>query len=817
MQDFEKLGVFYLGKLYDMEKRKLLQDLVLYKSKDLTTHAVIIGMTGSGKTGLGIGILEEAAIDHIPVLAIDPKGDLGNMALMFPKLSTEDFCPWVSPREASNKGLSVEAYAAAQAELWRQGLAEWGQDGKRIEKLLEAVDITVYTPGSSAGPGISVLRSFNAPPLQVRADSDAFRERIQVAATGLLALVGLEADPLTSREHILISNILDQAWSTGQNLELPALIQAIQQPPLERVGVMSLESFYPAKDRFALAMRLNSLLASPGFQAWLAGEPLEINRFLYNEAGKPRVSIFSIAHLSDGERMFFVTMLLNEVLAWVRTQPGTGSLRALLYMDELFGFLPPTANPPSKTPLLTLLKQARAYGLGLVLSTQNPVDLDYKALSNAGTWFIGRLQTERDKARVLAGLEGAAAGGSFERRRTEQVLAGLGQRLFYLHSVHENDPAIFQTRWALSYLAGPLTRDQIAALPSNLPPVNANENLGPPPGQALPAPVETAAQRAHLSPSVTTPPVLAPQIQQVYLPAARNLVGDLVYVPAVLGVADVAFSHTKHSVAESRHYAFLAPFQEGAVALDWKGASPVELDPRDLEAAPLEGAVFADYPQAAASSRSYENWRRSFNQFLRAELQLTLLFNPTLKVVSRVEEDERAFRIRLQHLGHEKRDQALENLRKKYASRIKTLEDRQRRAEQALERQSSQARQKKLDAAVSTGTAVLGALLGRKTISATSVSRVGTAVRSTGRARQSAGSIAQARETLQAVQVQLQELEAELQRELDKVGAAYDPLAEPLQQISIRPTASNITVHLVTLAWTPYARSDDGTMDPLWN
>ncbi|MFO7637232.1 MAG: DUF87 domain-containing protein [Clostridia bacterium] len=804
MQDYEKLGVFYLGKAYDLEKGKLLDDMVLYKSKDLTTHAAIIGMTGSGKTGLGIGLLEEAAIDHIPVIAIDPKGDLGNMALTFPDFRMEDFRPWINTHEAANKGMSVDDYAAAQAALWKKGLADWGQDGDRIRKFRDAVDVCVYTPGSSAGPGVSVLRSFNAPPQQVRDDRDAFHDRVQATSVSLLALVGLDPDPLTSREHILLSGILENAWQAGKDLGLPELIMAIQTPPMDKVGVMDLESFYPAKERFALAMRLNGLLASPGFKTWLEGEPMNVNRFLYSESGKPRVSIFSIAHLSDSERMFFVAMLLNEILTWVRSQPGTGSLRAILYMDELFGYLPPTANPPSKKPLMTLLKQARAYGLGLVLATQNPVDLDYKALSNTGTWFIGRLQTERDKARVLAGLEGVAAGGGFDRRRTEQILAGLGQRLFYLHSVHEDEPVIFQTRWVLSYLAGPLTRDQIGALPSStkLP--------------GLPPPVAEDLQIQQSTPTRqdTTTPVLPPQIRQVFLPATRRLDGELIYVPGVIGMADVQYTNARYSVAVSRRHVFHTPLREGLVSLDWKESKPLDLDVSDLAETPLKGAVFAGYPREAADAQSYERWRRQFSQFLNAEAPLTLLYSQTLKVISEAKEEERDFRIRLQHLSHEKRDQAIEDLRKKYASKVRVLEDRQRRARQALERQGAASRQKKLDAAISGGTAILGALLGSKKISATTISKVGTAVRSTNRARQSGDSIAQSQETLEAVEAQLLDLEKELEREVERVSGTYNLMNENLQKVIIRPIPANITVHLVGLAWAPYVQGDHGQMMP---
>ena len=428
MLDFEKLGAFYVGKRYDADSDKVTDDLVLYDAKDLTTHAVIIGMTGSGKTGLGVGLLEEAALDNIPVIAIDPKGDMGNLMLTFPDFDADKFRPWVNTRAASDKGQSPEEYAKGQAALWKKGLADWGQDGDRIRRFREKTDVSIYTPGSNAGQPVSVLQSFSAPQSAVLDDGDLYRERVQATATGILSLLGIDADPLTSREHILISQILDHDWQAGRSLDIATLIASIQNPPISRIGVMDIDSFYPAKDRFALAMSLNNLLAAPGFGVWMEGVPLDCSRLLYTENGKPRISVMSIAHLSDNERMFFVSMLLNDLIAWMRAQQGTSSLRAILYMDEIFGYMPPVANPPTKRLLLTLLKQARAYGLGLVLATQNPVDLDYKGLSNTGTWFIGRLQTERDKARVMEGLEGAAHGGNFDRPKMEQTLAGLGKR-----------------------------------------------------------------------------------------------------------------------------------------------------------------------------------------------------------------------------------------------------------------------------------------------------------------------------------------------------------------------------------------------------
>ena len=496
MQDYEKLGLFYLGKIYDSKQRQVTSNLLLYESKDLTTHAVCLGMTGSGKTGLGISLLEEAAIDGIPVIAIDPKGDLGNLLLSFPELRPEEFLPWVDPDEAGRRGLTVEQLAVQTAQQWREGLAASGEDGARIARLRQAVDLAIYTPGSSAGLPMTVLRSFEAPPPALVSQVEAYRERITSTVAGLLALLGIVVDPISSREHILLANVLDHAWRGGHDLDMASLIHAIQSPPFQTVGVIDVETFFPAKDRFVLAMKLNNLLASPGFASWLEGDALDVSRLLYTSAGKPRLSIVSIAHLSDNERMFFVTILLNEVLAWVRTQPGTSSLRAVLYMDEIFGYFPPTANPPSKVPMLTLLKQARAFGVGVVLATQNPVDLDYKGLSNAGTWFLGRLQTQRDKDRVLEGLEGAsaAAGHAFDRRKLDEILSGLGNRVFVMNNVHDNQPVVFQTRWALSYLRGPLTREQIQTLMTA-------RKLATPPARVSDPAANSPGGRPHHGPS----------------------------------------------------------------------------------------------------------------------------------------------------------------------------------------------------------------------------------------------------------------------------------------------------------------------------
>ncbi len=403
-------------------------------------------------------------MDGVPALVIDPKGDLGNLLLTFPELRPQDFEPWVNVDDARRAEVSTSAFAAQQAELWKEGLASWGQTGERIERLRQAAEFSIYTPGSESGIPVSVLASFAVPPPEILQDVDQLRERVTTTVSGLLGLLGLEVDPVQSREHILLSTLLQDRWRDHRNADLASLIRDLQNPSVSKIGVLDVDTFFPAKDRLALALRLNNLLASPGFESWLRGVPLNVDTLLYTDSGRPRVAILSIAHLADSERMFFVSLLLNELVSWMRTRPGTTSLRALMYMDEIFGFMPPVAEPPSKRPLLTLLKQARAYGVGVVLATQNPVDLDYKGLSNTGTWFIGRLQTERDKLRMLEGLEGLQTGEAFRKEELDRIISGLGKRMFLLHNVHEPQPALFETRWVMSYLRGPLTRDQIPSV-----------------------------------------------------------------------------------------------------------------------------------------------------------------------------------------------------------------------------------------------------------------------------------------------------------------------------------------------------------------
>jgi hypothetical protein len=821
MEDYEKLGAFYLGRPYDLKEKKAKEGILLYDSKDLLTHAVCVGMTGSGKTGLCIALLEEAAIDGIPAIIIDPKGDLTNLLLTFPDLKPEDFAPWVNEEDAQKKNLSTADYAAQQAELWKKGLADWGQDGARIKRLRDAADFRIYTPGSNSGIPVSILKSFAAPPEAIREDGELMAERVNTTVTSLLGLLEIEADPIKSREHILISTILNTSWMNGQDLDIAGLIQQIESPPMTKVGVKDIESFFPFKDRQELAMSLNNLLAAPGFSSWMEGEPLDIQQILHTAEGKPRLSIFSIAHLNDAQRMFFVSLLLNQTLGWMRTQSGTTSLRAILYMDEIFGYFPPTANPPSKVPLLTLLKQGRAFGLGVLLVTQNPVDLDYKGLSNAGTWFIGRLQTERDKARMLEGLEGIAGGSGmrFDRNEMEQTLAGLGNRIFLLNNVHEDGAEIFETRWDMSYLRGPLTRTQIKTL---MEPLKANATATPQTAAAMAATASSTS--ANVSPAMLPAegvaakpavggqrPALPPGVSQYFIPVrgSGSAGTSLVYHPALLGVAEIGYSDSK-SIDMTQNLSLLAPMGTGPIAVDWGQASVVDLPVEDLEESPEAGAQFAELPGNASKSKSYDAWEKDLATWIYRNQKLELMESPSLEIASNPGESERDFRVRLQQRAREQRDEAAEKLRQKYAPKMATLAEKKRRAEQTVEREAEQAKGQKLQTAISFGATLLSSFMGRKAISLTTLGRATTAARGVSRSMKEGEDVDRAQETVEAVNQQIADLDAQFKSETDSLERSNDAQTEQLETISLKPKKSNITVKLLTLAWAPYWHDAEG-------
>ena len=817
MQDFETLGAFYLGRPYDLSTKTATPAPLMYDSRDLLTHAVCIGMTGSGKTGLCIGLLEEALIDGIPAIVIDPKGDLANLALTFPSLTGDAFEPWVSADDAQRAGQDVPTYAAAQADRWKKGLESWGQDGARIQRLRDAADVTIYTPGSSAGRPVSIVKSFAVPAPAILEDRDLLRERLQTTVTSLLGLAGIDADPLQSREHILLAKLLETAWLAGTDMDLATLIQQVRTPSFTRIGALELDAFYPDKDRFALSMALNNLLAAPGFDQWLTGDPLDIASFLRTPQGRPRAAVFSIAHLSDAERMFFVSLLLNEILGWVRTQSGTTSLRALLYMDEIYGYMPPVANPPSKPPMLLLLKQARAFGLGVVLATQNPVDLDYKGLANTGTWFIGRLQTERYKARVLEGLAGASRdAAAFDGAKMGDVLSALGNRVFLMHNVHEQAPITFETRWTLSYLRGPLTRTHIKALTAaaTAPDVagasgatasdaaadSARRGTGGPTSGSAAADVSATPTPAGV---MAAAPVLPPGITAMFVPA-RGAGADapLSYVPAVYAAGTVRIADTRRRIGETVPVQVLIPLQNGAAPLALDRAAAVDIEPGDLEAAPRGPAAYADLPPAATTARSVDGWRKAIATWLYDTQSITLHEHPASGTHSRPDETEAAFRARLADTLRESRDARVDAIRKKYAAKLQAQQERVRRAEQALGKQQQDVTSSTGSAILTAATGVFGALFGRKTFSATNAGRLGSAARGASRVMKEKQDVARAEENLATEQQKLADLQATIEADAAAVAAGEDATAA-LQPLVLRPKKSDITLATTVLVWVP--------------
>jgi len=781
MTDFEKLGLFYLGRPVDGTGVTTAEPYLL-DSRDLTTHAICVGMTGSGKTGLCLDLLEEAAIDGVPVIAIDPKGDVGNLLLTFPKLDAASFAPW------------VEGDAAAEADKWRAGLAAWGQDGARIERLRQAADVVLYTPGSTAARPLSILNSLAVPPAAVLDDAEVLGDRVASTVGGLLSLLGIDADPLSSRDHILVSKILHDAWQAGRSLDLGDLIHAIQAPAITRVGVMDLEAFYPQKDRFALATRMNNLLAAPGFATWLDGDPLDVGRLLYGPTGKPRISVISVAHLDDAERMFVVSLLLGEVVAWMRTQQGTTSLRALIYMDEMFGFLPPVANPPSKGPLLTLMKQARAFGVGVCLATQNPVDLDYKAISNAGTWFIGRLQTDRDRARLLDGLEGSA-GGAFDRAVADATITGLGKRRFYVHSVHAKAPVVIESRWCLSYLKGPLTRDDMKRLRTAAPASGDAVTVDP----AVRGPVLTPVAGGE---SQATRPLVPPEIPQYFVPASGQ--GDGVWVPHLYGAADVDFADARRGIDERRAVTVALALETAVAVVDWDQASACEVSPADLVTDPSHAGTFAPVPAQALQAKSFAKWSKDFDRWLSRTQRLDLFRHVSTGTISRPGEDERVFRIRLSDVVRSSRDAAVDKVRTKYASKLEAATEKVRKLELALDKEQQDVSQHRVQAGLSTastiGSAVLGAIFGRRGgVTAGTIGKASTAAKGWARGSKEAEDVKRAEQNLAAARQALVDLESDITRAVEALDGAA--AVDSLETMSLAPKRGGVHVHLVALVW----------------
>lgn len=795
----------FLGRAYDLKAGAVTDEAVEYDADDLTTHGVVMGMTGSGKTGLCVDLLEEAALQGIPALLIDPKGDLANLLLHFPELRPEDFAPWVEADEARREGISIEELAARTADRWREGLAEWGMGPERIRAVTQAVEYAVYTPGSDAGLPVSILASLAAPDLEWEENADTLREKIAATVTALLGLVGIDADPVQSREHILLANLFEGSWRAGKDMELTGLIHAIQAPPFKKLGAMDLEQFYPRKEREQLAMRLNALLASPSFRAWTEGAPLEIGSLLWNQSGKPRHSLFYLAHLSEAERMFFVTLLLSAVEAWMRAQPGSPSLRALIYIDEALGFLPPVAEPPSKATLIRLLKQARAYGLGVLLTTQNPVDLDYKALGNAGTWFVGKLQTEQDKARLLDGLEGVDA--SLKRGEVDRLISALDKRVFLLHNVHAARQQVFYTRWAMAYLKGPITRTQVPALNALV-----GATLGPAvqagpgeTGEGEPLATKPAAPegiREYFTPANMNP-------EEALAAAGRQAVGaraeGVAYRAGVLAQAEVRYTDGKSGLDHRQRIACLAEEPDRTGTIRWEDWLREPLEARDLDPGPAREARFWPLHAPFSDGKAMRALEKEFADYIYREGGLRLWSNPKLKLVADPGMTKETFLERCAEAARQAADDEIESLREKYEKKVDRLRDRLAKEQRELEEDQAELSGRKLEEVVTHAENLLSifGVTGRRRRVSTSL----TKRRMTSRAK---ADVEESLEVIQELQEELQEIEAELQEEIEEIEDRWEAVAETVEEKVVSPYKKDIRIELFGIAWIPHWRIVSG-------
>ena len=808
----EKLGSFYLGARYDIGSGEITSEHVNYDSRDLTTHAVCVGMTGSGKTGLCIGLLEEAAIDKVPAIIIDPKGDMTNLLLQFENLDPADFKKWINADDAGRKGMSVDEYAKAIAEKWKNGLASWGQEVSRIQDLKNSVDYTIYTPGSDSGVPINIMGSFAAPKVDFDTEAEMLRERIQGTVAALLGMINSKEDPVRSREGILLATLFEHYWKKNEDLDLATLIRGIQKPPFKQLGVFDIDTFFPEKDRFQLAMDFNTLVASPQFSYWMQGEDLDIEKIYFTADGRPRHSIFYIAHLSESERMFFVTLLLNSLITWMRRQSGTTSLRSLVYFDEIFGYFPPTAEPPSKKPLLTILKQARAYGVGAVLVTQNPVDIDYKGLSNAGTWFIGKMQTERDKMRVLDGLQGAIAeAGNSNDRNFDKIITSLSSRVFLYHNVHEGSPVVYHTRWAMSYLRGPLTRPQVKTL------MQAKKSEIAEPKSGMPSNMSTdvRASSANAGIEIQNPPSVDHQVDQRFYAVWKSagetgLSGNLslVYEPMVLASANVRFFDSKRRVDEVQELSFLADPPDNFGRSNWEEALSIKNWQRALIKEPDHpdnvNVVYAELPEGMTSSKDVTAVKKSFSDWLYMDQKKTSLQHSKLKIYQEGGESEEAFNLRVNQAARELRDEELDKLQDKYETKFDKLRDKIRKEELDLEEAEADLRSRRQSEVIGMAETVFSVFVKRRSRSisaATSKSRM---------RRKAKEKVRESEEDLEMLEVNFEDLQKELSEKLDDIREKWDDIAKGVEKHIIKPRRSDVQVENIILVWHPIWVSDHG-------
>ncbi len=785
---YEKLGLFYLGREKDITTGEDKDDLLLIKNKNLTTHATIIGMTGSGKTGLGVSIIEEAVLDKIPSIVIDPKGDMGNLLLAFDDFDPKKFEPWLDKTQAEAKGMDIPSLAKKTATMWEEGIKSWNQDRDRVKRYKNGADFTIYTPGSSAGISLSVLSDFEAPSADVIDDPDTFAYMLSSTVSSVLALVGEDIDPLTSKPYLLLTTIFKYFWKKEISLSLEELIGHVTNPPFEKIGVLPLKSFYPQNERLKLAMLLNNVLASPTFENWIKGESLDIQKLLYTEDAKPRVAIFSISHLNDNERMFFVTLLLNRYISWMRTLSGTSTLKTLLYMDEIFGFFPATSNPPSKDPMLLLLKQARAYGIGVVLSTQNPVDLDYKGLSNIGSWFIGRLQTKQDIDRVLNGLIKSGS-DALDKKSVTQLLSNMKKRTFLLKSAHRDKITLFGTRWVLSYLAGPLSKPQIKILMKDK-------------KEALKHEEKKTKSSPKASEKITAtksaPPVLSEDIDQYYLNTKKE---DCRYVPYLLANATIRYYNAKRAIDEEESFYFKYPLNEREKDISWQEPMINEDDFDLYDIAPLQACEYARLPSFITELKNLKPLEKEFMNYLYHKERLTLYRVEKLKLESEVYESKEDFKIRVQDFLRDKKELEIENLKEKFGKKRESLEKRLSRALERLQKEEADVSASTTNTVLSFGMTILDAFLGRSAIKRSTTAKAGSALKNAGNLYRQKDDVQRAQQRVDEIEEEINELQEELLEEIDEISEAYDIDNFKIEPFYIKPRRSDISDTEVALLW----------------
>ncbi|MCX6053617.1 MAG: DUF87 domain-containing protein [Chloroflexi bacterium] len=801
---------YYLGNIVDSKTNLPTPEKVLLDPSNLTTHAVVTGMTGSGKTGLCIGLLEEAALHGTPAIIVDPKGDLTNLLLHFPSLAGTDFKPWIDSETAALAGKTVEQMALETSEKWKKGLSDWGLGVEQVQALGEAADFAIFTPGSTAGIPVNILSSFESPNLSWEENSESLRERISSTVTALLGLVGLsDIDPLRSKEHILLCNLIETAWTGQRSLTLTDLILQVQRPPMERLGAFPMESFYPEKERFPLAMLLNNFLASPSFQIWQQGQSLNVDEILYSKNGKPRHSVFYLAHLSENERMFFITLLFAAVETWMRTQRGSGNLRALVYFDEIMGYLPPVANPPSKTILLRLLKQARAFGVGLVLATQNPVDVDYKALSNAGTWMIGRLQTQQDKQRLLDGL--TSAGGNTNTSAFDKLISGLQKREFLFHSIYKSAPLLFNTRWTLNFLAGPLTRDQIP-LANSLAGAGGGERSGPQSrSEGSSKTLPTSSTTGELS---TSRPAVPGEIAEYFLPADRDFAqaAAAASLPAGLSAESVAYHAALLVQAETRYLsrAYNLDYVKkitvlledpGSGLIDWAKKRIRALDPQQLGTQPLPKAQFHAVSAWLGDARKTQSIEKDFLDWIYRTGTLKIRSNPVLKLYASPEETAQDFSGRCQKAADQSAEIEMKKVEQTYSTRVTSLQRKVEAQQLDVKAAENAVSHRNIDEIATGGLAVLGMLTGKKRSFSSTISKV--RMTSAAKDRQ-----ADEQQTLQQLQDQLQEILAAKEKMLAEIRDKWSGVAAQTSEISVNPGKGVTFAEIFGVVWLPCYRVD---------